>query len=524
MKKPEGFIVSCQNPEKRKALFSWGLFGIVLLGIAGFILLSGLTAYPVPYTDGVCYLIPSINLKAGHGFVNQVIDYSYLYDTTGKAKFNYYVPLFFLTLAAMIRHPHPVDTLAAIALINLASLFLSAYLFYRAARWKQPLRLFSAGLMSLCLLGLATSFPGHYGCRPEILATFVFVCGASWLLKFKTEKPWIVLGICLGLMAASYPPGSIVFGIGIGLYYSLTRKTKSVILFMALTCGIALAVFFLVLGCSPYGISETLSACLKHIKNERAVSVRQLIRWGRIFFYPTGTFYASMILLAIGVFVDLLRIHWSKVASKTLTVLGMACFFFAVNSLTIKFGGRRTAPLYLFSPAFFVILIYRMTHPPIQNRWWKWLMIFLVALCCAGFVRSALLYPFYEKEGVKLEQARQIFSGFVKQKVFEHRILGISESMWVLSEDYDRMVICQGWTGRCDLKNENLVIFWQQQASGWGEQAPEIHLGFKKIWDNFVPSEPRIFGIKLAHTIPGYAFAIYVPPDQYESFKQQLSF
>jgi len=81
---------------------------------------------------------------------------------------------------------------------------------------------------------------------------------------------------------------------------------------------------------------------------------------------------------------------------------------------------------------------------------------------------------------------------------------GVTGSFWSLSEDYHRMYLYDWPEGP---KEGTASIFFQQRYSGM-LTPPEIP-GCVLANNQFSSAVPRLLGVKLGNTMPGYGYAVY---------------
>jgi hypothetical protein len=124
-----------------------------------------------------------------------------------------------------------------------------------------------------------------------------------------------------------------------------------------------------------------------------------------------------------------------------------------------------------------------------------------------GFIRTAVLYPFYLKAGLRLNDARRIFDEF-KRSQPSGVVYQASYSLWVLSEDYARMRVVIPTQSHLNPKEPYVL---QQSYMGPAFQRPPVLPGFQLQKSFFVSGVPRLWGLKIASTMPGYGFSVYRP-------------
>jgi hypothetical protein len=135
----------------------------------------------------------------------------------------------------------------------------------------------------------------------------------------------------------------------------------------------------------------------------------------------------------------------------------------------------------------------------------KTAFLLAAAMSTVSFLRVTALFPYFVKNGMSLEQARERFRTI---DLSQYQKIGVTSSMWVLSENYDHTflvpyqlpVVVSGARYPIIIQQN----YWQSTV------APPVE-GYAIAHDFFSPDVPRLFGVKLASTMPGYAFAVYLP-------------
>lgn len=482
---------------------------VTVLGIAVLLLVFGLTAYPAPYTDSIIYLPAAINLAQGKGLINQACTMAHLIDQTGADRFIYNVPLFPLVLGLLMWKATPQNAFLVIALINTLSLILSAHLFYRTAGWNsRKITVWEPLLISVSLVGLSTLFTGHYGGRPEILATLIFVATLSLCLYWPSKNLWFPLSLGLGLTGATLPGSALVFAAFIATFFASTQRPLKAIRSVFDAAIFSIAIFLLALGAGPFPIADTLAGSFRHFSSIRE-SLPPKMNWPDYFSYANMMFLMIPLALSFIFSVAFFWVYRKAHASSFLVGLFGIVFWGLVFLFTIPL--RRMTHILPFMPLFFVITLAGIFC--FKSRLLKIGLALLLGMTTTGFVRTSALFPFYLKKGVRLETARGLLESFLRTQDPSIK-LGISDSLWVLSEDYSRMMMCQSYRIGCEPENGKMLLLWQQAGTAWTEP-PQTLKGLPLSQSFFSPEVPRLFGMKLAHTMPGYGYAIYLKQDEH---------
>jgi len=111
----------------------------------------------------------------------------------------------------------------------------------------------------------------------------------------------------------------------------------------------------------------------------------------------------------------------------------------------------------------------------------------------------------YRQSGMQLADARANFEAIQRG---EHALVGISGHILFLTENYDMLRLVRDDLPR--YPTNGLDVEWLALGqSGSGRLEPAHFDGFELIQDHFRRQPPRLFGLKLGNTTPGYAFALY---------------
>jgi hypothetical protein len=135
------------------------------------------------------------------------------------------------------------------------------------------------------------------------------------------------------------------------------------------------------------------------------------------------------------------------------------------------------------------------------------IMAAFLALFSLCFAREAALFLNYRTEGLSYADARQEFARLASST---QATISVSESLWVLVDDFSRIRIVE----RGSASGPLMVL---QQTQRQALTPPEIP-GYHLTADNFVSHPPRWFGRAIARTVPGYSFAVFTRGGLAETF------
>ena len=83
--------------------------------------------------------------------------------------------------------------------------------------------------------------------------------------------------------------------------------------------------------------------------------------------------------------------------------------------------------------------------------------------------------------------------------------VGITESLWALFKDFDNTFVYLDWP-KAPPKGTTAILFQERYL---GKNTPPEIPGCNLKENNFVSKNVKIWKIKLANRVPGYAFALY---------------
>ncbi|MDP2704172.1 MAG: hypothetical protein Q8P01_03030 [bacterium] len=465
------------------------------------------SVYPVPGGDSIFYLAPAVQFAARGTLISPFYSewlMDKIVDPSGMKRFLYYPPLFPLAVSALMPQATPQGALIAIALINIAVIALSILLFYKVATRKESLDWKKVFLIVIALLALASSLT-ETG-RPETLARLWVALGALVYFYAHKKYDWVFYGILLGLMFATHPAGGIFSIFILGMVFGATLKLKDVFLKGSATFFLGFLVFLGVIILGPFGISETIGGIFRHIITLNHIIAQlpqKFFTPSNMFKYfiafPTAPFYAFVMLLVPVAGIFFYR-KYRKCLVSTWLVLVCAAMLVYLFGKAISLGHAFYTTL--FAPLIFSIFIYLFLE---SGRFWKSVTITVLLLVATGFLRTTLLFPFFLKQGVTLEEARAHFARLTRPYEGKNVLFGVTGGLWTLTENYEKVYSYNTWPDKP--KERTALVFFQQRYSGMLTPPPVD--GCALTYDSFSKSVPKIFGVKLGNTMPGYGYAVY---------------
>jgi hypothetical protein len=119
----------------------------------------------------------------------------------------------------------------------------------------------------------------------------------------------------------------------------------------------------------------------------------------------------------------------------------------------------------------------------------------IFSLCLA---RDIALFVDHRSDGVSFDHARSDFDRLARST---DQVISVSESLWVLADEFDRIAIVERGTASGDL-----MVVQQTQR---GSLTPPVIPGYRLLSQSFISHPPKWFGLPIARTLPGYSFAVF---------------
>lgn len=454
--------------------------------IALSLLAFGAFVFPVPSGDSQAFVPPALTFEAGGGLRNPVSGLARQLDPTGQARYLQYPPVFPLTLSALMASPTPRAAFLAIAGLNTANVLLCSLLFARAGRgWLAP---------AVALLGIATLLTGQQTGRPESLATLWVLLAAHVHLALPPERSWLPVGLLIGLLAATQPTAGLLLGLLAALAFAAWLPTGRALAVTAGTLAVSLATFAGLLAAGPFGLVETLEGLRQHggAVAGRASAGSLVTYW---IANPGATFYAVPFLLLAGLLAWKARRGGAAIRSRLL---------FAVALLPLLAVVWRTGvqvPELSYSALCFAPLVFAGNLRLAEDaRLPRPAMVLAHGVTAAGYLRFLALFGLFLTQGTPLDEARAAF-----RRIPPDLRVAVTPSLWVGSEEYERMTVFPLAEGPPAAG----AVLVQQSYTGW--TSPPALPGYRLAENHFVPRPGLLLGVRIASTVPGYGYALYLP-------------
>lgn len=473
------------------------ILGAVALSI--YHLVAAQWMYPVTGGDSVTFLPPAINLKAGHGLTNSLWHVNP--DPLGKNRFLEQPPAFQLIVSACMWRAETKNAFMVLAIFNV--LTLSLYVaFLCTARMARELMDSGPGffLQLLSLPALAFLVFHSSDGRPEAFSALL-VCLTVGSLVWLPQK-WQVwwFGLAIGTAAAVHPAHGIFLACLVVIALLLQRNSSLALRDMFLAALVAIAIFCLILNLGPHPLRETLRAVSRHASEANLVVDTFVAHYLRL--APWSGIYLTAITLLLGLcFAHILRVTSDKnVLALRLSALFLTSAVFWYFSI---WSPNKSFYLTMLSPALAAGGIYLFQ----AGKAWRSRRLTAVIVClsaafCGAFslflARDVALLVNYKSHGVSFVDAQSEFLSL--ERSTSHQIY-VSESLWVLADDFERIKIVE----RGSVRGEVIVTQQTQRQSLTARPPPAYRL----ISDTFVPYPPTFLGLPIGRTMPGYSFAIF---------------
>ena len=469
-------------------------------------------AYPIPAGDSMFFLVPAVEF-AKHGSLVNPIDpvgwpINRIIDPSGMKKFLFHPPLFQVVLRALMPEASPEGALLALSFINIAVIWLSALLFYKVAARRKELDWSMVGLIVLAFFALAASLT-EVG-RPETLARLWAVLGALTPFYISKRYSWICFGVILGLMFATHAAAGVFSIFVLGLMFGIVFFFREIVIKGSAMLLVAFVVSLGGIAIGPYGIRETIegtfvyATIIVHSIGQEGLKLFTSSNFlNHYIFSQAAPFYGAAILLLFVSGIFFWWKHRSRIASPTVTLICALAIAYLVGKIVYTIGHTYYIPL--FAPVICLIFIRLFLETKAVGRG---ATIMVLALITVGFARTALLFPFFIKQGQGLKEARAEVAKVIGSYETEDVVFGIGGGSgggsWYFFDDYKRAypyVLSQ------KPKEKTAFIFIQQRYSGM--LAPPEVPGCVLEGDTFSKETPSVLGIKIGNTMPGYGYAAY---------------
>jgi hypothetical protein len=487
----------------------------IVLGIVA--VTFGFLGYPpAGNNDGSWFVAPAINYALTGKFTNPIeIMSSKIADPSGEHRFLYYPPLFPLVLHFFIfpgldgTVPLPAQAFAFIGFINAIVIAISAWILFKIATLKNRKLDWLATVVISAATFMIFRASWSFGGRTETLVRLLFTVGFAlyFTLSRRPQLLTALSGILLGLAAATHVTAPFFLAGLAGAAYAFKHNFSEAARRFAALVGVAFLSFIAAMQISPFHIYETVIGTLQHGKtmvslvNPLSAAITEIKNPNFLVFSIIAAAF-----VAYAIFLFLCSFDIRNVGSLSLLV-----FFLLVIAAYVFFAFFNARNYYLtpFLLAVFAVIVYLIPQLPRSNAVKYAGAFFAVALIIIS-LKHIILFPFFVKYGMGLQEARDMF----RETMAGDRdtpVLLYGTHVWTLSEAYDQMYEvspAQFYTGR--------FILLQEESQH--PDAPQTENGCVLRQSFYANHVPKILGITLSQTVPGYNFALYDCPPGLDYF------
>ncbi len=499
------------NMEPTRNIWPNVLAGIVL-ALAVMTAAFGATGHSLNgYHDASFFIPPAINWAMGDGLMNPLTDTRTSWgDPTGADRYLYFPPLLQLVVGTLISPsfamPLPQQAMTVMGFFAAAVALLAGTFFFRVATsGGTPLTGYGVLLITASLCIILRSVWNNMA-RPENLEAVLLLIVCLIVLAAKRERTVLAAcGVAVGLMPAIHPFGAMFSPLLVGLYISFRYPWREALTKLAMVAGIALMTYLLVMQFSPYSIAETLQGVSRHADLEVA---KIELRNAAAFLKSTYALsYAVVgVFLAFAAFRLFVRIR-GEIRSLPLFLL----FAAALAGLLVKmvFMGTKTYYATLFALIVFAFIVRYLTQGALP-RWARYGALAFLVLFALISLKTVFAFPAYLERGMGIAEAREEFAPILAQYPSDE--VFVAGNLWVISEEYSRMHYSGDVLPLVVLPERRLMVLdrtYLRGENGSEVAIPQEAEGCALIVDHLTRGVPRILGVQLTNTMPGYGFAAY---------------
>jgi hypothetical protein len=483
---------------------SWSRRAILLscaIVLGAYHIFASAVMYPVPGGDAFVFMPAAINLEAGRGLTNSLWEVAP--DPTGQHRYLGHPPLFQMMVSACMRKAETRSAFIVLATFNALTLALYAA-FLCTAKCARKLIASTAGFVVLLssMLALAFLIFNDASGRPEVLSTLILAL-AIGVVTWLPRKCWpICLGIAIGITGAIHPVHGIFIGCLVTIVFLLTARVPQVVGKLILAAAVALTLFWMLLRLSPYPVGETL-----HAVSEHAALANGNYPLSALFdFYLKLAPWSGLHLLGLCLLLVWCGIHsWRSAENRVtraarlaaLLLTAFAFWFFSIRRPTSSYYLMMLTPA-LIAGAVYLFDVRSRLHDRPSTAHPLWILAALFGIFSLFLARDVALFVNYRTDGVSFADAQKDFGDLMRSS---GQVISVSESLWVLTDEFERITIVERGTASGDL-----MVVQQTQR---GSLSPPTIPGYRLLSHHFVSHPPHCFGFPIGRTMPGYSFAVF---------------
>jgi hypothetical protein len=468
----------------------------VVGSISGLLLWFAIAGFPVPDGDSIYYYPVMLARAAGHGFSNHFSRFVQQFDPTGEGRLVYHGYLYPLMVGSLAWKPSYASIEIVIAAFQIVSLTACACLFWLARRGLPSADgMLGNFLFVTATLACATVISG-LAARAETVGIPIVTIGVILLYAIPFRWHWLSCGVCVGLLAAAHPIGSLLAGLLVAMYAFARLSFWPSLRFILAAAAVAMAIWAMTFWAYPYSLSEWVGGLLANGRNvlPRPTTGPDSSVFYRWILQPSATGYGGIYLFGAFLLIYYFRQYASFIKSRLPFALCAIPLIFAIYNYGIRVPVQNYN-LLLFAPLVLALIV-RLCSVGTMGV----LRVAAIALFCLasmGFAQKVLLFPWFLRDGLSRDTAGQRLSEVRRE--FPGPV-ALSGGLFTLVDRYDG--IEEYYSG------SSVATLVMQQAFRSTSTAPMVP-GYRLVRSNFCPVIPKLFGIPVAHSVQGYNFAVY---------------
>jgi hypothetical protein len=489
------------TPGSKSVFGQWRPYHVALMGLflgslSALFLWFGIKGFPVPDGDSIYYYPVMLDRAAGHGFSNHFSRFVQQFDPTGEGRLVYHGYLYPLLVGSLAWKPNYAAIEIVIAAFQIVSLATCAGLFWLALRDTPSAgRAMGFFLFVAATLACATIISG-IAARAETIGIPIITTGVISLYAIPFRWHWLSCGVCIGLLAATHPIGSLLSGLLVAMYAFARLDFWPAGRFVLAAAGVAFATWAMTFWVYPFSLSEWVGGLLANGRNviPNPTTAPDSSLWYRWMLQPPATGYGLVYVCGAFVLVYYLRQYASFIKSRLAFAFCAIPVIFAIYNYGIRVPVQNYN-LLLFAPLVLALIV--RLGATAGHRALPLAALVLFGLASLGFAQKVLLFPRFLQDGLGRDRASQQLADIRRE--FPGPI-AISGGLFTLVNRYD------GVDEFFDSNGAATVVM--QQAYRSVSTAPMMP-GYRLVRSYFCPVIPRLFGLPIAHSVQGYNFALY---------------
>jgi hypothetical protein len=477
------------------------VLGGIVIHLSALALVFGYFGYPpASMNDGAWFMVPGIRFAETGEFVNPIRWLDSKLDG-GNGLFLSYPPLFPLVVSWFVapnaEPAAPLQAMKGMALLIVIALVLSGWALYSIATADGAELDWATTVLISVALCMVLHASWNFGTRPEMLVRVFFTLGLVLALVMpEPRRLATVFGALIGLTAATHVIAPVFLAALVGMFFAWRYDLRRGIGYLAIAGMVSIVSFVAVVQFAPVPVGDMISGTLRH----GSAMVSRLTPGGIVAAFAGRPFYlfAGLIVAAFAGQLFYRKMRSGAIASPALFIISA----FAAT-VYVAFAAANVRNYYL-TP--FLVLVFipvlRINREMRHRVWARYALVTgMIALALAWLI-PVVLFPLFLRDGMTLPAARAAFADVLAEHPDVPFMPGGSR-MWMLSEAYDQMFVAE-IPARPGAPRYLLV------TEEW--ESPDLqgkYDGCVLEREFYVSRPPEVLGIRLAHAVPGYGFAVY---------------